>query len=323
MSTLKLDQWNRTSTILGAVVWLVVVIGRLLGQFILDDLSLILLLAFFVIVPLAINLATPDESRNWPIYGLIILSQPAAAIAAALSLVISTGITAGVLSIFWLLFTLAIAVLGAFNVWCHKHWSIDELTAASALIYLPIGALWFVSARFGIQPLGFVPLTVWLTAAHFHYITLAALVITGMIGRALQNRKSPVWMVYRVAAVGMIVNLLIVAAGITLTQLTSVRIVETSGSVLLALSLITISLICIRYILPETTSTLTQFLLIVSSGSVLLTMLAAAGYALGMATGAWTITISQMIVIHGWLNALGFGLCGLLGWRLREFQPVR
>jgi hypothetical protein len=46
-------------------------------------------------------------------------------------------------------------------------------------------------------------------------------------------------------------------------------------------------------------------------------MLVAGAYALGTATGAWTITVSQMIVVHGWINALAFGLCGLLGWRLK------
>jgi hypothetical protein len=49
-------------------------------------------------------------------------------------------------------------------------------------------------------------------------------------------------------------------------------------------------------------------------------MLFACAYALGAATRIWTITISQMILAHGWVNALVFGLCGLLGWRLRSAQ---
>jgi hypothetical protein len=49
-------------------------------------------------------------------------------------------------------------------------------------------------------------------------------------------------------------------------------------------------------------------------------MLFAGAYALGVATGAWTISIPQMIAIHGLENALVFGFCGLLGWRIRRGQ---
>jgi hypothetical protein len=53
-----------------------------------------------------------------------------------------------------------------------------------------------------------------------------------------------------------------------------------------------------------------------SSVAVLFTMVFALAYALGAATGAWTITIAQMILVHGWVNTVAFGLCGLLGYRL-------
>jgi hypothetical protein len=32
---------------------------------------------------------------------------------------------------------------------------------------------------------------------------------------------------------------------------------------------------------------------------------------------------SQMILVHGWVNALGFGMCGLLGWWFRGTQEKR
>jgi hypothetical protein len=96
-----------------------------------------------------------------------------------------------------------------------------------------------------------------------------------------------------------------------------VRILETLAAALMALGLILIALLSLHIVVPATAPPLARVLLLISSGSVLATMLIAVAYAVGAATGAWTITISQMIAVHGWVNALAFGLCGLLGWRLR------
>ena len=81
-----------------------------------------------------------------------------------------------------------------------------------------------------------------------------------------------------------------------------------------------IALLSLRFIVPTTTPLLAKGLLVFSNTAVLITMLFAGAYALGAATGGWTITISQMITVHGWVNALAFGLCGLLGWRLKVEQ---
>ena len=39
-------------------------------------------------------------------------------------------------------------------------------------------------------------------------------------------------------------------------------------------------------------------------------------YALGQLTGQPAVTLAQMVPLHGWVNALGFALCGLLAWSL-------
>lgn len=43
----------------------------------------------------------------------------------------------------------------------------------------------------------------------------------------------------------------------------------------------------------------------------------ALGYGVSTFTGrSLGLTISTMVAVHGSLNALGFGLCAMLGWRL-------
>jgi hypothetical protein len=115
----------------------------------------------------------------------------------------------------------------------------------------------------------------------------------------------------------MLVEPLLVAAGITLTQVSGFHVPEAAAATLLALSVIVVAAVSLHWVVPATRPRLAQGLLAISSGSVVLTMALACAYAIGEATGAWTITIAQMIAAHGWVNALGFGLCGLLGWRLR------
>ncbi len=112
------------------------------------------------------------------------------------------------------------------------------------------------------------------------------------------------------------------AAGLTIAQVARLHL-DTAPAELLAMSLILIALLGLRFVVPTTTSLFAQVLLVLSYTAVFFTMLFAGAYALGEATGAWIITIPQMILIHGLENALVFGFCGLLGWRLRVGQGSR
>ena len=181
-----------------------------------------------------------------------------------------------------------------------------------------------VLACWGLQPLGFGVHTDLLTAVHFPFIALAALLIPGLTGQIIQTPQRAQHGIssaaYRIAALGVLIDPLLVALGLTVAQVTGLHFLDTAPADLLALSLIVISLLGLRFVVPATTSRLAQVLLVLSYTTVFFTMLAAFAYALGVATGAWIITIPQMILIHGLENALVFGFCGLLGWRIRTGQ---
>jgi hypothetical protein len=119
---------------------------------------------------------------------------------------------------------------------------------------------------------------------------------------------------------GMLVNPLLVATGITVTQVTGMSSLESAAAILLALCMILMALFNFCFVVPVTASLFARGLLIFSSTAVVFTMLFVCAYVLGNVTGLWVITISQMILVHGWVNALIFGFCGLLGWRLRRVQ---
>lgn len=324
VNTLDLARWNRISAALGGAAWIAITLARLSGWVGLSDLELLLLLALFVITPLAIPLATGSKEHrtHCRLLRLVIVLQPFAALIGGVSFLLGDGLLAAFFASVWLLFTGLLALISMVWLFQKSSMSLADACITLAFIYLPIGGVWFVLERLGARPLGFSPATVLLTAVHFHFITLAALIMTGLTGRAIRAATGEIpRRVYCVAAMGMVVEPLLVAAGITLTQVTGMRVLESSAAVLLAFSLMVISLLGIYFVVPATPQPLARWLLRVSSLAVLVTMLFAGAYALGAASGAWTITISQMIAVHGWLNAVVFGFCGLLGWRLKAKLP--
>jgi hypothetical protein len=248
--------------------------------------------------------------------------QPLATFIGGASLLQVRGPLAAAGATVWLLYTALLAFAGALLVLKGGR-LLADVCLAMALIYSPIGGAWLVLDRGGIQPLGFGQTTVLLTAVHFHYITLVGLVITGLTVRALQEGHRVIQQTfYGIICICVITDPLLVAAGITLTHLTGVHVLESTAAVLLAICLILIALLSLRAVVPVVSSPSAKALLAVASSVVVFTMLLAAAYALGAATQAWTITIPQMIATHGWVNALIFGLCGLLGWRLARKQRV-
>lgn len=324
--TLDIARWNRMSIGLGGTIWAMIALASLFGWIALDELELILLLALFVITPLAVPLVSLPKANRLldQLSSLALFLQPFAALFGGTSFLLSTGPLAATLASVWLLFTGLLALIGLTWLLQARGRPLATLCRAMALLYLPTGSAWMVLARLGLQPLGFGVHTDLLTAIHFHFIALAALTITGLTGQAIQTmHRGLARTAYRIAALGVLVDPILVAAGLTMAQITNLPFLDTAPADLLALSLILLALLGLRFVVPTTASLLAQVLLVLSYTTVFFTMLFAGAYALGVATRAWTITIPQMILIHGLENALIFGLCGLLGWRLRARQGSR
>ncbi|HYN88728.1 MAG TPA: YndJ family protein [Ardenticatenaceae bacterium] len=277
----------------------------------------VLLLAILVLVPLALPLAaTPDRSGRFPfLYHLAGFLLPVAAVLAVASFLLPAGVLAGLVASGWLGFSGILALFGLGRLLFSQRLArVDAICLDVALLYLPVGAVWFALARLGANPMGFGDTIVLLTAVHFHYTGFVALVIAGNAGRWLWQRKSRNGLAFQLAALGLIIGTQIVAAGITFSPL-----LEVLGTLVLSVSLWLLSFLTLSRIVPSVGDRVTQALMIVSAVSAAVAMLFAAGYALQSLTGSLGLNIPRMVVVHGLVNALGFALCGLLGWtRLRR-----
>jgi hypothetical protein len=173
------------------------------------------------------------------------------------------------------------------------------------VVLVPIGAGWLVLSRFGATPLGFEEPIVLLTAVHFHYAAFSALVLVGLSGRYVRSDRT-----YRTIVAGTVAGTPLLAAGITFSP-----VLELAGALTLCLSLWTWSALCLKEIVPRASTPLARAMLTVSSLAVVPSMGLALLYAWGEWSGAPIVALSQVARVHGPLNALGFVLCGLLGFR--------
>jgi hypothetical protein len=277
------------SAAIGAVVWLgCAAAGGPLGA-----IEILFLLAPLVLVPLALGaLEKPERLRA------LRYLQPGAALLATGSFFVPRGTAAGALAGAWLALTLLLAERGVERL--RAEW-----TAAVALLALPVGGAWLTISRVGLTPMGFEEPIVLLTAIHFHYAAFTTLALL-----ALARRWTPDHGLTRATAVAAAVGTPLLAAGITFSPH-----LEVAGATLLSLALWTFAGILWRRVAPRVPP-LSRGLVRIAALSVLPSMALPPLYAWGQLTGEGTVSLARMAAIHGPLNALGFGLCGLLAFRL-------
>jgi hypothetical protein len=290
----------------GAAVWGAVAGLAVTGRFWLLEPAF--LLAPLVLVPLALDRVTrkaPPRVLKW--------AHPLAAAAATASFFCARGPTAAGLAAGWLAFTLLLALFGLRRAAAGgaAGWrDTAERSIDAGLLLVPVGGGWLVLSRLGATPLGFEEPIVLLTAVHFHYTAFVTLVLLGLAGRALGSDAA-----HRGVALGTAAGTPLVAAGITLDPA-----LELAGVALVSVSLWGFAAWLLRRLkgLPAGTG---RTLLAVSALSLLPSMAAALAWSAGQDLGQPLVALSWMARLHGPLNALGFGLAGLLGWTLLGAQP--
>jgi len=275
----------------------------------------LLLFAALVLVPLGLELFEdaegPESSKRFlKIAGNV---QLPAGLFLGLACLLSPGPLAGLATLPWLGFTVLLAVVGFSRM---KSGGLARelhlLCADVALMFLAIGGLWTLADRGGVAPLGFAPGIVALTAVHFHYAGLLLPLFAGLAQREMWMSR----MASR-AAVGVVLGVPAVAFGITATQLGWSPTIEAGAGCGLALAGMAVAVLHVRLALDARWSIPARLLLGVAGASLFFGMMLAALYAARAfsAPVSW-LDLPQMRAVHGTVNALGFGLCGVLGWRL-------
>jgi hypothetical protein len=188
---------------------------------------------------------------------------------------------------------------------------LDGLCRDAALIFALVGGGWTLADRSGFRPLQFEPEIVALTAVHFHYAGLLLPLLAGLVQREL--------FFFRLAsraAVGVVLGVPAVAVGITATQLGAGPSIEAAAGCGLALAGMVVGILHVRIAADRRQSLVTRALLAIAGVSLFIGMLLAGLYAMRafVAPFPW-LGIPQMRMLHGTVNALGFGLCGVLAWR--------
>lgn len=179
-----------------------------------------------------------------------------------------------------------------------------ELAVIAGLGFPVIGAGWLVLDRLAIQPFGFSPLIVLLTAVHFHHAGFTLPLSAGYLGRV-----HPHSLVLRGAALTIVFAVPLVAIGITWSP-----VIEVIGAWLTAGAAIVVAIGLLGRV--RVSPIVPALLFGVSGASLLAGMVFAASYSLSeFMTVPWP-DIMAMVDLHGAVNALGFGLLGAWAWHL-------
>ena len=304
------------SALVGAVVWVVALLVLRPSPLEVIWAKFLLLLAPLVLLPLGLRLArsAADDGLDRP-WRAVTLAQPPAALLLGGAFLLPQGFTAAVLALPWLATTGLIALLGLARVRRHASGSMHALYIDAGMVYVAVGGGWAVLDRLGLRPLDFEPVIVLLTAIHFHYAGFVLPLVAGLIIRRAGGRAA------RVAGVGVIAGVPLVAVGITTTQLGLPPLLESVAVWLTAAAGMLAGWLQVKLALGPGRPPLIRCLWMVAGVSLIASMALAALYGSRFQAPLAWLDIPWMRAVHGSANALGFGALGLLGWTLAENRP--
>jgi len=293
------------SVIFGGCLWLVVVAS---GE--LSAIERALALGPLVLVPLGARLVAlpPFDGLTHRLYVAAVVIQPIGGICFVFSLLVSTPNTAAGLASVWLGVAILLAAVGLSRTVDRGGFTpISETVIDAGLAYTTVGAGALVFYHLGIY-FWFDPVIILLTAVHFHYAGFVLPVMTGLTGRTIGSPERG----FRVLTGIILIGPAIIAVGISF----SVLIEFLAVGVFTATVTVFGGFVILR--VAPTRSRLQGVCLVGSALALPVSMLLALGYAVMVFTGVdlFGLTISRMVMLHGSLNAFGFGLVGLVGWRV-------
>jgi hypothetical protein len=284
---------------IGAVLWSLVALAPWDPNRGIGTIEKLFLLGPLVVVPLGLQLVGVD--RRW----LLLI----AAIGVAISFPAPTGMIAGVLVMPWLMMCIWIAgsALRQFRV--HGALStqrLGEICRLVAMIGLVIGSVGLLQSRWGMEPMGFREPLVLLVAVHFHFAAFVAPLMAAEVVERMRVESQRIKWILAFCSVG---GSPLLASGYVL----HLRGLRLTGATLLVAALVMMAawiLRSLRAIEPFAA----RVLLGISATSAVAAMVYAGVYALADFLGVVWVAIPQMARTHGVLQAVGFSVCGLLGW---------
>lgn len=268
--------------------------------------AVLLLLAPFVIVPLGLRIATQtDTGPDLQFTKTLANIAPVVAISGAASFAPDPGLTAAVLSIPWMFFTIGIAMTGLGRLLSRNTLNDPGIGTDAGLIFVAVGGIWLTISRAGLNPLGFSDAIVQLTAVHFHYAGFALPIVAGVTASRLG----------RSVAIPLAV---IVSVPLTAVGITAGGWLEWIAATTMAVAGMSTALLITH--LSGHYKSASRWLLPIAATALFAGMCLALGWSWSIAFDWNFLGLQSMAAMHGSLNALGFGLLGLIGLNL---APLR
>ena len=295
------------SAVFGAGLWAVLVLSGGLSQ-----VERALALAPLVVVPLGVGLAARGAFPGLAgrLLGAAVALLPVGASLVALSLVVDAGPVAAGLAAPWVFVTSLLALAGVTRaVERGTVRPLDRALVDAGLAYVPVAAVALVLSHLGIT-FWFDPAIVLLTAVHFHFAGFALPVLAGVTGRHLGGFDGAARAVAGVILAGPALTL--IAVGISFSPLVEVVAVGAFTLAVAAFGLLTL----VRVV--PSLDLLPAALVAISALALPASMVLALGYGVAAFSGTnpLGLSIGRMVTLHGSLNAYGFALCGVVGWRI-------
>jgi hypothetical protein len=296
----------RLTILLGAFVWLSLAIASFGPRVHLGIIEVLFLLGPWVVVPLGADLvrgagnAKSSALRDW----LLIT----AASLTTISFFVDNRIAAAWFASSWLLVCAGFAGDGVRRFGSSGRSSFTQFCFAAGEGYLLVAGAWLVASRAGIQLLAFREPIVLLTAVHFHFAGFASAVLAGLTyERFHESNWKPALQAALLAVVcgpGILGLAFLFGPKVKLVA----ALVIALGQFGLAAGMVRVGIVA--------KSRSGRWLLFVAGASVAAGMILAAVWAIGEYPLQAFVNIRQMAEFHGVLNAVGFVVCGLIGWWL-------
>jgi hypothetical protein len=301
------------------VLWAGLVVVSRLQWGPLNTIELLFLLGPLVVVPLGLELLVrfvPEKGIELPIRYIRRFQLPAALCATA-SFWLPQGNGATILVLPWFAFGCFIGFHGLMSLIRGEFGKLKTACMIVSFLYLPIGCAWLVASRLGLSPMGFQEPIVLLTAVHFHFAGFAAPLLALAAGSAIEKKTIALQRIFKVFAAGVLAGPGLLAAGFVIGPH-----FKLAAALLVASSEVGLALFFLAGV-GALRPRLAQVFVAVSATSVLFAMFLAGVWAIGEFPLQPFVHLDEMARFHGTANALGFVLCGLVGWTLAAPHTVR
>ena len=302
--------WLRSAAA-GALVWIGLVAAPIDPAYGIGTIEVLFLLAPLVVAPLGFELIEGATGRLFALSRARVLMQAIAAFLAVASYFFPPGPVAGLLAAPWGVVTVAAGVSGLAALRGGAWRRSESLCFVAPLLTLPVGGVGLLQSRLGIAALGYGEPLLLLVAVHFHYAAFVSPLLAGAVIRQFGEAPPLLRRAFGLLALCVCVGSPVLAAGYVLF----VPLLRVVGAGLLVSGLGVVSLLTLAA-LPSVRGWWSRTLLAGASLCLPAAMLYAAVYAVADFFGRVWIAIPHMARTHGVVNALGAGVCGLLGWAI-------